>query len=313
MNQILVTEKSSNRTNKNTNKNKIEIAPIIRFFAVSIMMFGIVMLGQGSYAIYRNAEDRKPSNVPYVTIGRINDRAILYVEHNVEISKITYSWNNGEENVIPVGTTNTKEEILLSGYDSILNITIEDINGKQVTFKKQYYLNNEDITKPTIEIYAEDGNDKLIITAKDETEIKYVSYKWGDEETVVIPATEKGQKQIQKEITLTPGTKTIKVIAEDRNGNIEQKEKEVVISTSRPIMTIYKGNGEFTLNVVDKDGVKDIKINLNGQTFVKEDINLKEVTVGVLKLKEGNNTISIEVTNVSGYTQKVTTELQYTP
>ncbi|MGN1269527.1 MAG: hypothetical protein ACI4UU_01470 [Clostridia bacterium] len=318
MNQILVTEKSSKKINKNKNKNKnnnnkIEIVPIIRFFAVSIMMFGIVMLGQGSYAIYRNAEDRKPSNIPYVTVGRINDRAIIYVEHNVEISKITYSWNNGEENVIPVGTTNTKEEILLSGYDSVLNLTIEDINGKQVTFKKQYYLNNEDITKPSIEIYAEDGNDKMIITAKDETAMGYVSYKWGDEETVVIKASQEGQRQIQQEVTLTPGTKTIKVIAEDKNGNIEQIEKEVVISTSKPVMTIYRGKNDFTLNVVDKDGVKDITINLNGQIFEKKNINLKNVTVGVLKLREGNNTVAIEVTNVSGYTQKVTTELQYIP
>lgn len=315
MNQILVTEKSSNSKNKikSKNKNRIEIAPIIRFFAVCIMMFGITMIGQGSYAIHQNNEDRKPQNIPYITVARINDEAVIYVEHNVEISKITYSWDNGEKNVIPVGSTSTQEKILLLGYDSILNITVEDINGKQVSFQKQYYLNNQDITKPTIEIYAEDGNNTLIITAKDETEIAYVSYKWGEEETVRLIATEQGQKLIQEEVRLTPGTKTIKIIAEDRNGNIEQKEKEVVISTSKPVMTIYQGNGDFTLNIKDKDGVMDVEINLNGQIYKKRNINLKDVTVGVLPLREGNNTIGIKVTNVSGYTQEVATEIMYTP
>lgn len=320
MNQILVTEKSSNQSNykeksksKNKNKNKIEIAPIIRFFAVSIMMFGIVMIGQGSYAMYRNMEDTKPSNIPYITVGRKNDKAIIYVEHNVEISKITYSWDNGELNVIPVGATSTTEQITLLGYDSILNLTVEDINGKQVSFKKQYYLNNEDITKPSIEIYAENGNSTMIITAKDETEIEYVSYKWGDEETVVINATEQGQKQIQKEVKLTRGTKTIKIMAKDKNGNTEQIEKEVVISTSRPSVTIYLGKGEITVNVVDKDGVKDIVISLNGKTYERKNINSKNVTTGALKLQEGNNIISVEITNVSGYTEKGTKEIQYTP
>ena len=74
---------------------------------------------------------------------------------------------------------------------------------------------------------------------------------------------------------------------------------------------------EYTKRKKNGDGEKKqapmAEINLNGERYSARDINLKEVQVGPLTLQEGNNTISIEVTNVSGYTETATTELQYTP
>ena len=49
------------------------------FFAVIIMVFGLTLAGQGSYALYKDIDDRKPENIPYVTIGRVNDKAIVQI------------------------------------------------------------------------------------------------------------------------------------------------------------------------------------------------------------------------------------------
>ncbi len=314
MNQILAVEnKKKEKVKKIRTGRPIEIKGIVRFFAIAIMTFGLIFIGQGSYAIYKNAEDIKPANIPTVLIGRVNDKAIVQVQHNVEISKIVYSWNNGEEQAIPVGNTQAKEEITLLGYDSILNITVEDINGKKVKYQKQYMLTGVDITKPTIDIEAKDGNDKVTITAKDETEISYISYQWEGEEPVTIDATTEGQKEIKQEIPLTVGTKKITIIAEDTNGNIEKVEREMVISTAKPKMTLRRKGKAISIVAEDKDGIKSIIVNLNGKESKLTDINQKKVTVGYLYLREGNNTISIEVTNISGYTEKATTELQYNP
>ena len=69
---------------------------------------------------------------------------------------------------------------------------------------------------------------------------------------------------------------------------------------------------QIIVGATDKDGVKDIIINLNGERFAARDVNQKKVEVGgPLVLKPGNNTISIEVTNISGYTEKATTEIPY--
>ena len=314
MNQILSIEnKKKQKTKKDRTGRPIEIKGIIMFFAVIIMVFGLTLAGQGSYALYKNMDDRKPENIPYITIGRVNDKAIVQVNSNIEISKIVYSWNNGEESAIPIGSTNAREEITLLGYDSVLNLTIEDINGKKVKYQKQYILTGVDITKPSIEIETKDGNNKMKIIARDETEISYMSYQWEDGEPVIINADQQGQTEITAEVPLVVGSKKIKIIAKDTNGNIEEIEKEIVTSTAKPKITLRRNKQKISIEVEDKDGIASITANLNGEEHKLTDINRKKVKVGYLYLREGNNTISVEITNVNGYTEKATTELQYNP
>ena len=314
MNQILAVENKKKEKNKKIRTGRpIEIKGIVKFFAITVIIFGTVFVGQGSYAIYRNIDDRKPANIPTVLISRKNDKAIVQVKSNIEISKIEYSWNNGENNAIPIGDTNAEEEITLLGYDSVLNLTVEDINGKKVKYQKQYMLTGVDITKPIVEVETKDGNNNMVITAKDETAIAYMQYQWEGEESVTIEADQNNQKEIKKEVPLTVGTKKIKIIAEDKNGNIEESEKEIVTSTSKPKMTLRKDKQKISIEAEDKDGIQSILVNLNGKEYKITDVNRKKVTVGYLYLREGNNTISIEVTNISGYTEKATTEIQYKP
>lgn len=316
MNQILAVEnkkKEKVKTKKIRTGRPIEIKGIVMFFAVIIMVFGLTLAGQGSYALYKDIDDRKPENIPYVTIGRVNDKAIVQISSNIEISKLVYSWNNGEESAIPIGSTNAREEITLLGYDSVLNLTIEDMNGKRVKFQKQYLLTGVDITKPVVEIETKDGNDKMKIVAKDETGIAYITYQWEDGEPVTVNADQQGQTEMIVQVPLTVGLKKIKIIAVDSNGNIEEIEKEINTSTSRPKMTLRRNKQKISIEIEDKDGIKSIKANLNGEEYEITNVNRKKVKVGYLYLREGNNTISVEVTNVNDYTEKATAELQYNP
>ena len=316
MNQILAVEnkkKEKVKTKKIRTGRPIEIKGIVMFFAVIIMVFGLTLAGQGSYALYKDIDDRKPENIPYVTIGRVNDKAIVQISSNIEISKLVYSWNNGEESAIPIGSTNAREEITLLGYDSVLNLTIEDMNGKRVKFQKQYLLTGVDITKPVVEIETKDGNDKMKIVAKDETGIAYITYQWEDGEPVTVNEDQQGQTEMIVQVPLTVGLKKIKIIAVDTNGNIEEIEREITTSTSRPKMTLRRNKQKISIEIEDKDGIKSIKANLNGEEYEITNVNRKKVKVGYLYLREGNNTISVEVTNVNDYTEKATAELQYNP
>lgn len=316
MNQILAVEnkkKEKVKTKKIRTGRPIEIKGIVMFFAVIIMVFGLTLAGQGSYALYKDIDDRKPENIPYVTIGRVNDKAIVQISSNIEISKLVYSWNNGEESAIPIGSTNAREEITLLGYDSVLKLTIEDMNGKRVKFQKQYLLTGVDITKPVVEIETKDGNDKMKIVAKDETGIAYITYQWEDGEPVTVNADQQGQTEMIVQVPLTVGLKKIKIIAVDTNGNIEEIEREITTSTSRPKMTLRRNKQKISIEIEDKDGIKSIKANLNGEEYEITNVNRKKVKVGYLYLREGNNTISVEVTNVNDYTEKATAELQYNP
>ena len=311
MNQILMTENKKKKEKKSS--GPIEIKGIVRFFAFVILIFGLTLIGEGSYAIYKEAEENDPTTMPILTIGRLNDTAVIYVEHTVEISTITYSWNNGEETVLPEGGLTAQETILLPNQNSVLNITVEDMNGKRGNYQKQYNIEGMDITKPVIDVEVEDENKKMTITATDDTEIAYLSYQWENEEPVIIEPTEEGQFKITEELDLTPGTRKINIIAEDINGNIEKIEKEIVATTSEPTMQLIQNASQIIIEASDEDGLAEIKLNLNGKQYVNKLNGEKNIQLGPVALQEGNNTILVEVTNVSGYTKKASTELQYTP
>lgn len=308
MNQILATE---NNKNKKKSSGPIAIKPIVRFFAVVIIIFGIILIGEGSYAIYENNSLQDPKNAPKVSISRQNDKAVINVEHNIDISKIVYHWDNGEETVIPIGSNTANETITLLGYDSTLYIMVEDVNGKQSNYAKQYKLNGVDIKKPELETNTVDGNKNMTITAKDNVALKTLIYQWEGEEPVVVNID--GTPAIyEHNIELVPGTRKITITAEDTNGNIEQIEREVIATTAEPnIQVQLLGDGKFYVKVADEDGVASISINLNGEILSLDNINQKEVQTNELTLREGLNTVSITVTNVSGYTKTQAADIKY--
>lgn len=315
MNQILVTEKK--KKNKKTSRGPIEIKGIVRFFAVFIMLFGIVLAGEGSYALYKEIDESKPENIPNLTLTRDGDTIILQVEHNTEISKVNYRWNDGEENSIPEGTTYVEEEILLPDGNNVLNITVIDMKNREYQFIKEYNLEGVDITKPNIEVtQTEEGTANISIVASDETAITEMTYKINDEQEVTVQATEDGQKEITQDITLPEGQNTLTVVARDTTDNVTTYEKQIIVSSKPTIEIVSQEGNTITLKISDKYGLKDVIVNLNGKVYSSRDIdqnpnvNKNEIYVP-LELQSGNNVLSIEVTNVNGLKGSASTQLQH--
>ena len=315
MNQILVTEKK--KKNKKTSRGPIEIKGIVRFFAVFIMLFGIVLAGEGSYALYKEIDESKPENIPNLTLTRDGDTVILKIEHNTEISKVNYRWNDGEENSIPEGTTYVEEEILLPDGNNVLNITVIDMKNREYQFIKEYNLEGVDITKPNIEVtQTEEGTANISIVASDETAITEMTYKINDEQEVTVQATEDGQKEITQDITLPEGQNTLTVVAKDTTDNVTTYEKQIIVSSKPTIEIVSQEGNTITLKISDKYGLKDVIVNLNGKVYSSKDIdqnpnvNKNEIYVP-LELQSGNNVLSIEVTNVNGLKGSASTQLQH--
>lgn len=313
MNQILEVEKKKKeqKQRKQSNGGAIETKNIVRFFAIVIIIFGLVLVGEGSYAMYKEVADKNPANQPKVIVSREGDKVIVSVEHITEISKVIYSWNNGEATEVPQGGLTAYEEILLPNQNSILNITIEDMKGKRAHYQKEYIVEGMDITKPTLSIDVVDGSKKMKITAEDETAIRYLSYQWEGEDAVIEEATAETQTKIEKEIDLIPGTRRIIIIVEDTSGNREQVEKEIIATTSKPKMQLIRNGREFIIEASDEDGITEIKLNLNGKQYVNPVNNQKYIKIGPALLQEGDNTVLVEVTNVNGYTEKAATTIKY--
>ncbi len=316
MNQILVTEvdkKKKKKKNRNTTTS-IEIAKIVRFFAVFIIIFGLCLIGHSSYALYRDTKASNTENLASISITRINDTLNVDVQSVYNIENFKYSWENSEQRSIPENSKSFQEEIILPSENSILTIILEDETGRAVTYTKDIIMDGIDIAKPTISIDQQATS--IRIKAEDETEIDYMTYKIDNGEEIRIDKNNPADKTIEYAITqaeIGRGTHTITVTAVDSSGNTATDESEVVISTERPeIKNLYvnQETGELMIEAADADGIQSIEVNLNGAVYKMDDVNRTEATF-TLDLVEGTNTFSIKVENVNGLSVTGSMEFQY--
>ena len=98
MNQILMIENKKKSKKKNRGgSGPVEIKSIVMFFAIFLIAFGVFLIGQGSYAIYREAKGSNTEDLPFVSLSRVNDTIVVDVSSRNEIEKLKYSWNNSED------------------------------------------------------------------------------------------------------------------------------------------------------------------------------------------------------------------------
>lgn len=308
MNQILMVENKKKKKN-GSSSGPIEIEKIVRFFAIILIVFGILFIGNGSYAIYKDSKGRNVQNMPTVSISRVNDSVIITVNSINKVENLRYKWNDGEETVVSVEDTFVEESALLPIENSTLIVTVEEENGRIIRYTKQFIIESMDITQPTIQVTEEDTKGNIRITATDETSISYIIYKVNDEDEIRIDRSELENKTINYVLRLQKGNNQVKITAVDEAGNIETIEKKIIVTGSTTIESKIE-NGQIMIDIKDPDGIKDIGINLNGVVYEAKNVNQKSVRIP-LKPVEGVNTLKVTVTNVNSLVTEGTTEINY--
>ena len=304
MNQILY-------VGDNKNNGPVAVKSVIKFFAIVIIIFGIILIGEGTYSMYKGIVANSGNNIPTVYMNRVNDTVVIKAENNIERAKLIYSWNKGEETVLLPNNKDVEEVVLLPNENSILNVTIVDIKGKETKFMQQWNIEGIDIKKPEMEIATDDSSRKITIIARDETQIDYLIYKWNNEAETRVNGTERNKLEIQKTIDMKLGENKLTVTAVDKNGNTNTLEKTIIIS-SKPTIAVKQSNSKIHIVINDEVSIKTVSININGQVYAGEYEAKKQLKLNV-PLKQGNNTVSITVTNESGLEQKVVREFIYKP
>ena len=308
MNQILMIEGKKKKKNK-SGAGPVEIANIVRFFAIILIVFGLSFIGQGSYGIYKESKGKNTKNLPVVSMERVNDTVIIKANSSYKIENLIYSWNEAEETKIPIENTYAEEEVLLPIENSILNVKIEEENGRTIKYKKEFIVEGLDMAQPTIEITEESTAGNIKITAKDETQMAYITYKINDEEEIRIDKSETEDKEIKYILKLARGENKVTITAVDTSGNIETLEKTIIVS-GKTAMNLKIENGKLVIIAEDPDGIKDIDINLNGVSYTAKEINKKGVRIP-LDIVEGTNTVRITVTNVNSLVTTGAKEFNY--
>ena len=316
MNQILSVE---NKKGKKSNGSAIEITKIVRFFSIAILIFGLFMIGQGSYGIVKNIEDNKASvgeksNAPEVTIDREGNTLIVKATHDKEITKMVYSWNDsGVEVTINGNGTNTLEQkVDLPVGNNTFHIKVYDILDRERTYEKEYVT---DATAPQVSIEVVGNNIK--ITAKDNTALSYITYRWDEEEETKIDATEESNAQIEKEVEIPVGQHKLTVVAVNTNNKTTTKEQEVkgVVKPKLDVAVDANDPSYVIISGTDENAMKEVSFNINNGTTYRLDYStVREKRIEYrMQVSPGENIIRVKGVNFDGVEVSIDRRYVYNP
>lgn len=292
MNQILATDNTSNKKARNTGPT--DIKKVLKVFLISMLIFGVFLIGLGIYSIYKqNKNENQEFTKPVITIAQKDDETVLLtVSHDKAIETIEYSWNDEEiETITGNGRKYIEQEITIPGGTNKLTVKAIDTNGQEISTSKEYE------TKDIINI--ETAGNKLKITAENSNEISYMTYRWDEEEETRV---EINSKTIEQEIDIPVGEHTLTVILVDINNETitkEQKVKGVMKPTIEVTLDDAKEN--YLITIKDETGLSKVDVIIRGETTsVTVEDGKKELKYKI-KLNDGDeNKLEITAYNTDG-------------
>ena len=291
MNQILAT---SEATAKKKRSGPADIKTVVKVFAIVMIIFGVFMIGTGSYAIYKDNESKNSEvTKPTITETQKDEKTVLVsVAHDKAIDRIEYKWNDGEvQTVTGNGRRNIEIEVEIPGGTNTLNVRAVDINGQEISTDIDYTA--EDIINLAV------SGSKLKITAENETEISYMTYRWDDEEEQRIDIN---STTVDQEIDIPMGEHNLTVILVDVNNETITKEQKVK-GVTKPVIEIGADEAKenYLVTITDETGLDRVEVTLRGEskTVTVED-NATEVKYRFPLIENDENILEITAYNVDG-------------
>lgn len=291
MNQILYIQKEKKKG------NTVEIHKIVLFFSISLIVFGLIMLGEGVYGSYKNSEMRAviDNTTPTIALDREGQQLKISISHIRQLQSVTYNWNNDEDTEMEIDVTakaSIIQRIELPAGENEFNITATDVNGKTSSVSKEFYMETgRDITKPKIDVSVVGNYIKIVAT--DEKALSYLTYRWNDGEETTIQADVVDSGKIEINVEILRGKNTITIIAVDSSNNTSTREATFE-GRVKPTLEVWVVGNQ--LNIVGKHetGVTKIDYTINGQTYSVQSPQGPEMKA-VQTLEPGYNRVSIVV------------------
>ena len=332
MNQILLTDNQKvekhkqnidrieNRgfnTNMNTNKtNSNDMKKLIRFFGIVILIFGVVITGVYGFKIFSNSNKKEGVVAkPQLSLEETEDFVKIIAQADIGISKMIYTWNDDE--VIEKdmnGRTNHEEQMEIPEGNNVLVVKVIDVNNQEIETTKEF--NKVEVKKPIIATaIGEDA--KLKITVTDETAIKYLKYKWNDEEFEIVEPENSEDNSMETKIDVRRGKNTLTVVAV----NIEDAEEtvsEIFNGVNKPIIKVTKRGDYLYMKISHDMGFEKVTMTINGKTYTYDenhytyDESQKELEYKI-KLKTGENKVVIVAVSTEGTEETYKGKCTYNP
>ena len=299
MNQILLTNNQNNKKKNNYNKNNSgDMKKIIIFFSVAILIFAILMICVYANKLFSNKDENKEIGKPQISLEQMDREVKIVAKAEAGISKLIYTWNDDEPIEIDInGITNYEEALQVPEGESVLKAKIIDQNGEEIETEQDFYI-EVDVEKPKIEIDESLGNGQIKIIATDENNmLKYITYKWNDEEEITVNAESENQTTIETIIDVKTGRNTLKITA--INGLAKENTLEkIFIGVNNPIIKVTREDNILYMTITHDKGFKKIEFSVNEKDYVYDEsfsgYNAQQTEISYkFNLKEGENTVII--------------------
>jgi hypothetical protein len=294
MNQILQTENKKNAP--------VEIKKVILFFAIAIVIFGIVLIGGGLYAVMnKNTEEENPiqqqpiieATKPDINVTQTDDKISVDITHTKAITSVTYKWNDEAEQEIETNDSlSVSEELTIPFGTNTLYITAIDNDGQEANYINEFVQDGNG--KPVIELLLTNEN-KIRIKVQDAQGLKYIRYTWNSGNYVTVEANVEDLKTIDELVEIPLGQNTLRVEAVNIDDMITVKELEVK-GVKRPVVSLRQDGSDLVISINDEVGLKVVNFTINGKKYQIPCADLTEVSAKV-PLEQGENKIELTAEN----------------
>lgn len=291
MNQILVTEKKNHSSNTN-------MKDIVLFFAIALIIFGLIVAGIGIYKFIKNrpkSGEIAKINKPEATINQDGDNIVIVAKYDEGIAKIVYNWDDGDINDINIGGKTYIEKAIELPNESVgvLNLQVIGVDGSILELSNEITVGDK--SKPNIDWTV---TTVISAVATDDEGLAYLSYKWNDEEEIIVNPDENDNKQIKTEITIKRGRNELTVKAVDIAGNVQTKSR-VFQGINEPQISMIRYGDKIEVSVSHDMGLKKIIYTINGENYTydetSEDYNAtQDIVTKTFSIKPGRNNITVK-------------------
>ncbi len=319
MNQILDynPNKSSGRGNSSGTDN------IVRVFAVVLVVFALFLVGSGLFGMYKNNQKENVSQTDtptkaVITVERDKDddtKAIIKVSHDKAIEKVIYTWDSDKDMINKGNGQPTMEiEISLPAGTHTLTVKVTDIDGNDTIYDEEIYSENgEDKVNPEIKTTVDQATKEIVITATDETELDYVTYRWNDEAEQRQDADPENPKEIKFNIEIPKGTNDLTIIAVDKNNNSTTKnDKYTGVTKPEITITVSEDKKKIHIEAFHENGITQVSLTINGQFIGNAELPEGETLTTVpidWELTEPKSTVVVKAKSVDGTETEATEEI----
>ncbi len=295
-------KEKNNYSNFKNNKGPTDIGHILKFFSIAILVFGVFMIGSGSYSMFQEVTKKEEVTKPQIFVKPPNNNEIvIQISHDKSLSKVTYSWDDEDVNTVQCsGKMGVQTKIKVLEGIHTLTINATDINGETSEYKSTYNI-EENIS---INVDIEGNGVKITLNAK--TELSYMTYRWDEEEETKIDIN---SNEFEQTIEAPKGLHTLTISAVDKN-NQTKTETQKIEGVMKPTVEITAGeNKKFVMKISDEEGIKKVEFSINDSDNYVLDLERvlpleerKEFEYS-FALQDGENKIQVTAHNENNVTE----------